>query len=85
MGSDVEPEHVTHRRLLDAVESDDPDRAASAVRDHIIQAGRQLLSKLDVETGAHLNGTAHPNGHDEPSTRRSPRRRDPGGKNTERS
>lgn len=81
MGSDVEPEHTTHRRLLEAVESNDPDRAASAVRDHIIQAGRQLLSKLDVVSEPAGNGTAHPNGQDELSTRRSPRRRDPGGKN----
>jgi DNA-binding GntR family transcriptional regulator len=82
MGSDVEPEHVTHHRLLEAVESDDPDRAANAVRDHIMDAGKQLLSKLDVEPEAAANGAVHPNGQDEPATKRSPRRRDPGGKST---
>ena len=49
MGSDEEPEHVTHGRLLEAVESGDPARAAEAVRQHIHEAGKLLLSKLDAE------------------------------------
>jgi DNA-binding GntR family transcriptional regulator len=46
MSSDLEPEGVTHRRLIQAVRSGDADRAAAAVRDHILTAGQLLLDKL---------------------------------------
>lgn len=57
MGSDEEPEQVTHGRLLDAVESDDPDRAAQAVHAHILEAGKLLLSKLEAEDDVDRSGS----------------------------
>lgn len=46
MGSDKEPEYVTHRRLIDAVTSGDPVGAAAAVHRHIMEAGENLMVKL---------------------------------------
>jgi DNA-binding GntR family transcriptional regulator len=46
VNSDVEPESVTHRRLLDAVRTGDAELAAAEVRSHILAAGEQLLRKL---------------------------------------
>jgi DNA-binding GntR family transcriptional regulator len=60
MGSDEEPEHVTHGRLLAAVESGDPARAAAAVRHHIHEAGKLLLSKLEAEDADGPAGPAGP-------------------------
>ena len=88
MGSDQEPEHVTHGRLLEAVESGDPDRAARAVHAHIHEAGKLLLSKLDAGDGgssgsdrAHVKGA---NGFDNQIDRPSPRRRTVGGERAHR-
>lgn len=50
INSDVEPESVTHRRLLDALRSGDVDVAAGEVRGHILAAGEQLLRKLEDDT-----------------------------------
>ncbi len=54
VNSDVEPESVTHRRLLDAVRTGDAELAATEVRSHILAAGEQLLRKLaeDESDGA---------------------------------
>lgn len=46
VNSDVEPESVTHQRLLTAIRSEDADQAATEVRRHILAAGEQLLRKL---------------------------------------
>ena len=46
INSDAEPESVTHRRLLDALRTGDPEAAAMEVRRHILVAGEQLLRKL---------------------------------------
>jgi DNA-binding GntR family transcriptional regulator len=51
INSDVEPESVTHRRLLDAVHTGDADLAAAEVRSHILAAGEQLLKKLAEDEG----------------------------------
>ena len=51
INSDVEPESVTHRRLLDALRSGDVDVAAAEVRGHILATGEQLLRKLDEDPG----------------------------------
>jgi DNA-binding GntR family transcriptional regulator len=48
INSDAEPESVTHRRLLDALRTGDPDVAATEVRRHILVAGEQLLRKLAI-------------------------------------
>jgi len=92
MGSDKEPEHVTHGRILEAVESGDPDHAAEAVRNHIHDAGKLLLSKLEAETagGSHRpdqpdaparaeSGTNGANGVVDQSAKPSLRRRGVGG------
>lgn len=44
--SDVEPEAVTHRRLLDAIRTGDVQFAIGALRRHILEAGEHLLQKL---------------------------------------
>jgi DNA-binding GntR family transcriptional regulator len=44
--SDVEPEAVTHRRLLDAIRTGDVHCATDALRRHILEAGEHLLRKL---------------------------------------
>ncbi len=59
MDSDLEPEGVTHRRLLDAVLSGDPRIARRAVHDHITQAGEQLLRKLPLATPSRRGHSAH--------------------------
>jgi DNA-binding GntR family transcriptional regulator len=75
MGSDEEPEYVTHRRLLDAVESGDVETAVAAVRNHILEAGQLLMRKLADEDAAantsadQTNGLA--SGIAKPSLRRS--------------
>ncbi len=46
LGSDIETETVTHRRILEAVHSGDPDLAAAAIREHITQSGELLVKKL---------------------------------------
>jgi DNA-binding GntR family transcriptional regulator len=46
LGSDIETETVTHRRILEAVHSGDPDLAAAAIREHITQSGELLVNKL---------------------------------------
>jgi DNA-binding GntR family transcriptional regulator len=61
MGSDEEPEYETHRRLLMAVESGDAEAAVSAVRNHILEAGRLLMRKLASEDEA-VNGADRTNG-----------------------
>jgi DNA-binding GntR family transcriptional regulator len=52
VNSDVEPEGVTHRRLLDAVRAGEPARAATAVRTHILAACDQFLAKLQADETA---------------------------------
>jgi DNA-binding GntR family transcriptional regulator len=46
LGSDIETEAVTHQRILEAVNSGDPDVAATAIRVHITQSGELLVNKL---------------------------------------
>lgn len=46
MGSDEEPEYVTHQRLLDVVATGDTYVVVAAVRNHIVEAGQLLLRKL---------------------------------------
>jgi DNA-binding GntR family transcriptional regulator len=46
LGSDIETETVTHRRILDAVYSNDARVAARAIHDHITQSGELLVAKL---------------------------------------
>ena len=48
--SDIEPESVTHRRLVAAVRAGDAERAAAEVRHHILMAGEYLLRKLAEAT-----------------------------------
>ncbi len=55
VNSDVEPESLTHRRLLDALRSGDVDVAAGEVRGHILAAGEQLLRKIEANTGDGIN------------------------------
>jgi DNA-binding GntR family transcriptional regulator len=50
INSDAEPESVTHRRLLDALLTGEPEFAATEVRRHILVAGEQLLRKLAEPT-----------------------------------
>lgn len=59
MGSDVEPEYETHRRLLEAVESADIEAAVSATRNHILEAGQLLMRKLDAasDQASHTQAT----------------------------
>lgn len=84
MGSDEEPEYETHGRLVRAVESGDAVRAAQAVHDHICQAGRQLLRKLESEQGSGTDAVPelHPNGEDKQGAKPSPSRRSAGGART---
>ena len=89
MGSDEEPEYVTHRRLLEAVESGDPARAAQAVHGHIHEAGKLLLSKLEAgdDAGSHDGGdpdAAGPNGTVRHDVTPSSRRRGAGGERAHR-
>jgi DNA-binding GntR family transcriptional regulator len=58
VNSDLEPESVTHRRLLDAVRSGDADRAAAEARRHVLVAGDQLLRKLAEEPSDAVATTA---------------------------
>lgn len=51
MGSDVETEGVTHRRILEAVRSGDPSVAAAAIHKHITQSGELLVDKLSEAEG----------------------------------
>ncbi len=51
VNSDVEPESLTHRRLLDAIRAGDSIEAAGEVRGHILAAGEQLLRKLAEDPG----------------------------------
>jgi DNA-binding GntR family transcriptional regulator len=55
MGSDELPEYLTHTRLLEVVESGDIEATVAATRNHILEAGRLLMSKLELgdqaETG----------------------------------
>lgn len=44
--SDLEPDDVTHERLLEAIRSGNAEKAASEVRHHILAAGEQLVRKL---------------------------------------
>jgi len=88
MGSDEEPEHVTHHRLLEAIESTDPARASLAVHGHITEAGKLLMSKLDAVDGA-VHGDANrsdgtTNGAVEQVAKPTPRRRGVGGERTHR-
>jgi DNA-binding GntR family transcriptional regulator len=55
VNSDVEPESLTHRRLLDALRSSDVDVAADEVRGHILAAGEQLLRKLEQDPVGGVN------------------------------
>lgn len=50
LGSDVETETVTHRRILEAVHSGDPRIAAAAIHEHITQSGQLLVDKLAGST-----------------------------------
>lgn len=54
--SDTEPESVTHRRLLDALQSGDSTAAESEVRDHILSAGNQLMAILEDASAAKDDG-----------------------------
>jgi DNA-binding GntR family transcriptional regulator len=90
MGSDEEPEHVTHGRLVAAVESDDPERAARAVHAHIHEAGKLLLSKLEPIDGGERAGPEHAHVDQiddlaEQDPKPSPRRRAAGGDRPHRS
>jgi DNA-binding GntR family transcriptional regulator len=51
MGSDVETEGVTHRRILEAVHSGNPAVASKAIHEHITQSGEQLVQKLSQTGG----------------------------------
>jgi DNA-binding GntR family transcriptional regulator len=51
LGSDIETEGVTHRRILEAVHTGDPAVAAAAVHEHITQAGELLVDKLSQSGG----------------------------------
>ncbi|MGH2531319.1 MAG: GntR family transcriptional regulator [Thermomicrobiales bacterium] len=46
VNSDLEPESVTHQRLLDALRAGDAGHAAGEVRRHILVAGELLVRKL---------------------------------------
>jgi DNA-binding GntR family transcriptional regulator len=46
LGSDIETVAVTHRRILEAVHTGDPNAAAAAIHDHITQSGELLVDKL---------------------------------------
>jgi DNA-binding FadR family transcriptional regulator len=46
LGSDIETETVTHRRILEAVHSGDPDVAAAEIHQHITRSGELLVEKL---------------------------------------
>ena len=51
VNSDIEPEALTHRRLLDVIRRGDAQQAAHEVRAHILAAGEHLLKKLAAEFG----------------------------------
>ncbi len=60
--SDVEPEAVTHRRLLDAIRTGDVHCATGALRRHILEAGEHLLQKLAMieEEKLAISGASKP-------------------------
>ena len=61
--SDAEGEVEAHLPILMAVRNTAPERAESAMRDHIISAGERLLvSMLEQATTADAGETAEPNG-----------------------
>jgi DNA-binding GntR family transcriptional regulator len=45
--SDREGEAESHAPIVDAVAAGDPARAAQVVRDHIVNAGEQLLARME--------------------------------------
>ncbi|MBV9171165.1 MAG: GntR family transcriptional regulator [Chloroflexi bacterium] len=52
LGSDIETETVTHRRILESVHSGNAHLAARAIHDHITQSGELLVEKLsETEVG----------------------------------
>ena len=45
--SDLVPDKVSHRTILDAIRTGDPAAAEEAVRQHILEAGHLLISRMD--------------------------------------
>ena len=45
--TDLVPDEVSHRAILDAIRTGDPTAAEEAVRQHILAAGAQLMSRLE--------------------------------------
>jgi DNA-binding GntR family transcriptional regulator len=84
MGSDEEPEYVTHRRLLEAVESGDTEAAVAAVRSHILEAGQLLMRKLGSDDAAGDDAAERTNGVGDQRETAPPQRRSPGGERTHR-
>ncbi|MCC6179228.1 MAG: GntR family transcriptional regulator [Chloroflexi bacterium] len=82
MGSDEEPEYVTHRRLLETVEAGDAATAAAAVKGHILEAGQLLMRKLLLDEATYDSGTPPMNGVVEPTITLAPVRRSPAGEST---
>jgi DNA-binding GntR family transcriptional regulator len=46
--TDLVPDKVSHRAILDAIRSGDPASIEDAVRQHIVEAGDRLISRLEA-------------------------------------